>query len=171
MLAAAKPGFQKDRVTHNRIQLPPVLIARTAYHNLLQQFTGIPVGLDGALEILSIVQQDCSVRLLQGARKHRLLVFFPPLPRARGGALVAVVQPATSVAFASIPCVLLFRKGSLVSCTLWRRRWWWWPLRQVSRCCRRWLSPCRRPRAARGSRVPCLRLQNANWRRAKRRPS
>ena len=42
----------------NSIQLPPVLFLRAADHDLLQELASVLVRLHGALEILSIVEQD-----------------------------------------------------------------------------------------------------------------
>jgi len=78
-------------LTYNGVQLPPVLFLRAADHDLLEELAGILVRLHGALEVLRIVEQDSGVRLLQGTRQHRLLVFLSALACAGRSALVAVV--------------------------------------------------------------------------------
>ena len=53
--------------THYGIQFPLVFLACASYHNVLQQLARISISLHGSFKVLRIVQQDCSVRLLQGA--------------------------------------------------------------------------------------------------------
>jgi hypothetical protein len=54
LLVLANLRSLKD--THNSIQLPPILLGRAAYHNLLKQLAGILIRLGGALEVLCIVE-------------------------------------------------------------------------------------------------------------------
>ena len=107
-------------VTYNCIELVLVLGLGAADHDLLEQLACIFVRLDGALEVLCIVEQHCRVRLLQRSRQHRLLVLLPPLPRAGRGALIVVLQPGARAAFtaevvsARVPAVVAAAAGVVV---------------------------------------------------------
>ena len=62
------------------VQLSLVFSAGATVHDLLQQPTSITIGLQRSFEVLSIVQQHRSVRLLQRLGKHGLLVFLRLFP-------------------------------------------------------------------------------------------
>jgi hypothetical protein len=60
-------------VTYNGFELPLVLISRCSVKHLLQQVASLGVRFSSAFEVLSIVELNCGVGLLQGTGEHRLL--------------------------------------------------------------------------------------------------